>query len=89
MPADTYGPKYFTLGIEEYSNQRLSSGLYNITNSKQYTSLTVHDFYHTNDVTCKYREGSLTQAQLFAINAISNPNTTTNVSANYTNGLTG
>jgi len=89
VPADTYGPKYFTLGIEEYSNQRLSSGLYNITNSKQYTSLTVHDYYHTNDVTCKYREGSLTQAQLFAINAISNPTDNTNISANYNNSLTG
>ena len=89
VPPDIYGPKYFTLNVEDYSNQRLAGALYGITNSKQYSSLTVQEYYHTIDVACKYREGSLTQAQLFAINAISNPNTTTNVSANYTNGLTG
>lgn len=89
VPSDTYGPKYFTLNIEDYSNQRLSSGLYSITNTKYYTSLTVQNYYHTNNVACRYREGSLTQAQLFALNAISRTDDITNTSASYANTLTG
>jgi hypothetical protein len=83
---DTYGPKYFTLSLEDYSNQRLSSGLYNITNTKKYASLSVQEYYNTIDVACKLREGSLTQAQLYTINAVTNNNT--NVYG-FNNTLTG
>lgn len=70
---DTYGPKYFTLGIEDYSNQRLSNGHYNITNSKIYTQLSMPEYYNTIYGACKIREGSLTQAQLYSINAVATP----------------
>jgi hypothetical protein len=73
VPPDTYGPKYFTLSIEDYSNQRLSKGHYNITNTKLYSNLTIPDYYKTINVACKMREGSLTQAQLYAINAVAHP----------------
>jgi hypothetical protein len=87
---DTYGPKYFTLSVEDYSNQRLSSGLYNITNTKIYNTLSVPDYYNTIDVACKMRDGSLTQAQIFSINAISNPSTNklNKVENNTLNGFT-
>lgn len=85
---DTYGPKYFTLSIEDYSNQRLTSGLYNITNSKTYNSLSVPDYYNTIDVACKLREGSLTQAQIYTINAVTNPDSN-NLSVNQSNALIG
>ena len=84
---DTYGPKYFTLSVEDYSNQRLSGGLYNILNTKRYTNLTAQDYYNTKDVACKLREGSLTQAQIYTINAISEPVTqysVTNTMSGYT-----
>ena len=85
---DTYGPKYFTLSIEDYSNQRLSSGSYNITNTKNYSNLTIPDYYNTINVACKLREGSLTQAQIYSINAIIDNNT--NLNSNVTNnGLVG
>jgi hypothetical protein len=85
--AQTYGPKYFTLSVEDYSNQRLSGGLYNILNTKTYTNLSAQDYYNNVDIACKLREGSLTQAQLYAINAISTPVTTnsvTNTMSGYT-----
>jgi hypothetical protein len=69
---DTYGPKYFTLSIEDYSNQRLTSGMYNITNTKQYANLSVHEYYNTINVGCKLRDGALTQAQVYSINSITN-----------------
>jgi hypothetical protein len=78
VPPQTYGPSYFTLSIEDYSNQRLSSGLYNITNTKKYANLTVPDYYNTINVACKLREGSLTQAQLYSINAITQNNSNLN-----------
>jgi hypothetical protein len=84
---DTYGPKYFNLSVEDYSNQRLSGGLYNILNTKKYTNLTAQDYYGTKDSACKLREGSLTQAQLYTINAISAPvstETVTNTMTGYT-----
>jgi hypothetical protein len=86
---DTYGPKYFTLSIEDYSNQRLSSGLYNITNTKIFNTLSVQDYYNTIGVACKLREGSLTQAQIFAINAITNPFNNLVNGANSNNTLKG
>jgi hypothetical protein len=88
VAADTYGPKYFTLGIEDYSNQRLSNGLYNITNSKVYTQLSMPDYYNTIYGACKFREGSLTQAQIYSINAIANPNSN-NLDATSGNTLIG
>jgi hypothetical protein len=76
---DTYGPKYFTLSIEDYSNQRLSSGLFNITNTKQNKNLSSHDYYNTVDIACKLREGSLTQAQIYAINSVDAKNLNSNL----------
>ena len=67
---DTYGPKYFNLSIEDYKNQRLTRGLYNITNTKNYATMSIPDYYKTIDVACKLREGSLTQAQQYSINAV-------------------
>lgn len=84
---DTYGPKYFTLSVEDYSNQRLSGGLYNILNTRKYTNLSAQEYYNSKDVACKLREGSLTQAQLYAINAITTPvsnATVTNTMSGYT-----
>jgi hypothetical protein len=81
---DTYGPKYFVLSVEDY-NSRLSGGLYNILNTKTYTNLSAKDYYNTRDLSCKLREGSLTQAQIYAINAISTPVT----NATVTNTMTG
>jgi len=77
---DTYGPKYFNLSIEDYKNQRLSRGLYNITNTKNYAHMSIPDYYSTIDVACKLREGSLTQAQQYAINAVTQSSTTQNAS---------
>ena len=85
---DTYGPKYFTLSVEDYSNQRLSGGLFNILNSKTYTNLSAQEYYNIINVNCKLREGSLTQAQLYSINAISMPETTMNSVTNTMTGYT-
>jgi hypothetical protein len=71
---NTTGPKYFYLSIEDYSNQRLTNGLYNITNSTLNNVISVHDYYNTIDVACKLREGTLTQAQLYSINAVTEAN---------------
>jgi hypothetical protein len=84
-----FGPKYFYLSIEDYSNQRLSNGLYNITNTKSYNTLTVPDYYNTINVACKLREGSLTQAQLYSINAVIEGNANNNNVAGYKNTLSG
>ena len=78
VPPDTYGPKYFTLSIEDYSNQRLTSGMYNITNTKQYANLTVPDYYNTINAACKLREGSLTRAQVYSINSVISNNNIAN-----------
>lgn len=83
---DTYGPKYFNLSIEDYNNQRLSRGLYNITNTKNYANMSIPDYYKTINVACKLREGSLTQAQQYAINAVSQSSTAQN-SVNTASGF--
>jgi hypothetical protein len=83
---DTYGPKYFNLSIEDYKNQRLSRGLYNITNTKNYATMSIPDYYSTIDVACKLREGSLTQAQQYAINAVTQSATVQN-SVNTASGF--
>ena len=89
---DTYGPKYFVLSLEDYSNQRLSSGLFNITTIKNYASLSGQEYFNTINVGCKLREGSLTQAQQFSINAVTNANATViknNLSVGFNNKLSG
>jgi hypothetical protein len=67
---DTYGPKYFVLSLEDYKNQRLTRGIYGITNSKTYGTISIPNYYKTIHVACKLREGSLTQAEQYAINAV-------------------
>ena len=89
VPPNTYGPKYFTLSIEEYTNQRLTSGLYNIINTKLQPNTSITDYYNTIQVACKLREGSLTQAQLYAINAVTASSTANNNSTGFTNKLSG
>ena len=84
-----YGPKYFILSIEEFNNQRLTGGLYNITRTKQIASLTVPDYYNTIDVACKLQSGSLTQAQLYSIDQIIQNNENTNSIAGFQNKLSG
>jgi hypothetical protein len=85
---DVYGPKYFTLSVEDFNNQRLTSGLTNITHTKQAASLTVPDYFNTINVACKLREGNLTQAQLYSINSVVNDNLATNT-VNVTNQALG
>jgi hypothetical protein len=89
VPPDTYGPKYFVLSLEDYSNQRLSSGLYNITNIKNQATISIPDYYKTIQVACKLREGSLTAAQQYAINAVTSSSTVTNNSTGFNNKLSG
>jgi hypothetical protein len=84
----TYGPTYFTLSVEDYSNQRLTGGLYNITNTKRLANLTVQDYYNNVNVACKLREGSLTQAQIYAINALIDNNKST-TAFGFNNTLSG
>lgn len=86
---NTYGSAYFYLSIEDYSNQRLTSGLYNITNTRSYVSMSIPDYYNTTAVACKLREGSLTQAQLYAINAVTAGSAANNNVTGYTNSLAG
>ena len=84
---DVYGPKYFTLSVEEYG-PRLSSGLTSITHTKQLASLTVPEYNKTKDLDCRLREGNLTQAQLYTINTILRENASTNT-INVTNQALG
>ena len=84
----TYGPTYFTLSVEDYSNQRLTSGLYNITNTKKLVNLTVQDYYNNVDAACKLREGSLTQAQIYSINSLIENNKST-TAYGFNNTLSG
>lgn len=94
VPPDTYGPKYFTLNIEDYSNQRLTGGMYNITNTKQYANISVQEYYNTSDDgACQLREGSKTQAQIYTINSVINDSKLKNggvgIGNNTLNGPTG
>jgi hypothetical protein len=89
VPPSVNGSSYFYLSIEDYSNQRLSNGLYNITNTKSYSTISIPDYYKTINVACRLREGSLTQAQLYAINAISTASNVNNNVAGYNNKLEG
>jgi len=87
-PIDIYGPKYFILSLEDYT-ARLSSGLYNITNTKNSASVSKSDFYQTVKFECKTREGSLTRAQQYTINAIKESSITNNNVIGYSNQLSG
>ena len=89
VPPSVNGSSYFYLSIEDYSNQRLTNGLYNITNTKSYSTISIPDYYKTINVACRLREGSLTQAQLYAINAVSNASNVNNNVAGYNNKLAG
>lgn len=86
---DTYGPKYFILSLEDYSDQRLTSGLYNITNTKNISTISVTDFYKTTHVECKFREGSFTQAEIYTKNAVLASSTANNNVYGFNNKLTG
>jgi hypothetical protein len=88
-PPSLNGSAYFFLSIEDYSNQRLTSGLYNITNTKTYATISVPDYYNTIQVACKLREGSLTQAQLYAINAVTASSNVNNNSTGFINKISG
>jgi hypothetical protein len=83
------GSSYFYLNIEDYSNQRLTNGSYNITNTKSYAKISIPDYYNTINVACKLREGTLTQAQLYAINAVTESSRANNNVSGFINKLTG
>ena len=89
----TSGPSYFVLSLEDFSNQRLSSGLYSVTSIKNYATVSIPDYYSTRFAECKLREGILTAAQLYAINAViaSSPNKPDikNATTGFNNKLSG
>ena len=85
----TYGPKYFVLSLEDYSNQRLTSGLFNIRDVKNQAKISIPDYYDTIQVACKLREGSLTLAQQYAINAVTASSSVTVTSTGFNNKLSG
>lgn len=86
---DTYGPKYFILALEDYSNQRLSSGLYNITNTTNVATISIPDFYQTTRVACRLREGQLTQAEIYTINAVTESSKPNNLASGFNSKLSG
>jgi len=86
---DTYGPKYFVLTIEEYSNQRLSNGLYNISNTTNIASISIADFYKTTRVAYRLCEGQITEAQLFTKNAVIDSSKATNTVVGFNNKTSG
>jgi len=88
VPPDTYGPKYFVLSVEDYG-PRLSSGLYNITSTKNYSAVSITDFYKTTRVACRLREGSLTQAEQYTIDAITDSSSVNNLITGFNNKLSG
>jgi len=87
-PIDVYGSKYFILSLEDYSS-RLSAGLYNIISTKGSASVSIPDFYNTIHIDCNTREGSLTKAQQYSINAVKESTTINNNVSGFTNQLSG
>ncbi len=87
MP-NVFGPRYFYLNVEDFSNQRLTSGTSNITHTKNLASLTVPDYYKTIYADCQLRSGALTKAQIFSINAVTTDNNPV-FAATYTNKING
>ena len=82
--ADVYGPKYFILSLEDYSDQRLTKGLISIADTKSYGTISV-----TNNATCKLRGGALTRAQLYTINALTADSVAQTVARGFNNKLAG
>ena len=78
VPADTYGPKYFILVVDDFNNNHLNNGLVNIVDTS--TKLSVPSYYNAKDVSCNVTENqafmvrtaprTLTQAQLYTVNEI-------------------
>lgn len=81
VPLDVYGPKYFSLNVEDYNNQRLTSGLTNITYTRSAASLSVPDYYKSTNLECRLQGGALTQKQQYAINAVLQDNQVTNTAS--------
>lgn len=86
VPADTYGPKYFILVVDDFNNNHLNNGLVNIVDTT--TKLSVPTYYNPKDVECnnanqpfmvRTAPRTLTQAQLYTVNEIiTNRKQTTN-----------
>ena len=87
VPADTYGPKYFVLVVDDYNQNRLNKGLVNVI--ERPTKIDLPDYY-TPDLSCvnqatntvravKSAPRKLTQAQLYSINEILSNRTTPSV----------
>jgi hypothetical protein len=87
VPADTYGPKYFVLVVDDYNQNRLNKGLVNMI--ERPTKLNLPDYY-TPDLSCVNQATKtsravpstprkLTQAQLYSINEILSNRTTPSV----------
>jgi hypothetical protein len=91
VPADTYGPKYFILVVDDYNNNHLNNGLVNIVDTS--TKLNIPSYFNAKDVSCNDNQPfmvrtaprTLTQAQLYTINEII---TNQKKNTNRTNGPT-
>lgn len=76
VPADTYGPKYFILVVDDFNNNHLNNGLVNIVDTT--TKINVPTYYNAKDVSCNDSQSfmvrsaprTLTQAQLYTVNEI-------------------
>lgn len=86
VPADTYGPKYFILVVDDFNNNHLNNGLVNIVDTTN--KLSVPNYFNPKDVECnsanqpfmvRTAPRTLTQAQLYTVNEIiTNRKQTTN-----------
>jgi len=87
VPADTYGPKYFVLVVDDYNQNHLNKGL--VSTIERPSKLSLPDYY-TPDLSCVNQETNtaravksaprkLTQAQLYSINEILANRTTPSV----------
>ena len=77
MP-DVYGSKFFTLSLEEFSNQRLTKGLSNIFSNKQRLFMNIPEFYSTTKAECQLQRTPLTHAQQLVREAVSGAGESTN-----------
>jgi hypothetical protein len=76
VPADTYGPKYFILVVDDFNNNHLNNGLVNIVDTT--TKISIPNYYNAKDVSCNDNQSfmirtaprTLTQAQLYSVNEI-------------------
>jgi hypothetical protein len=76
VPADTYGPKYFILVVDDFNNNHLNNGLINIVDTS--TKISVPNYFNAKDVSCNDAQSfmirsaprTLTQAQLYTVNEI-------------------